>query len=564
MVITDSGLVAGRAVRTTAWVVAAAIPVLFLTVFFLYPVAAIVGRGLFSGGTLDLGAFAEVLAKPRTQKVVGNTLLQASVGTGISLILGVPTAFVLYKRAFVGRKLLRTLVFVPFVLPTVVVGVAFRSLMAPGGLLGFMGLDHSLAAILLALVFFNVGLVVRMVGTVWESIDPRAEQAARTLGASPLRATLTVTLPALLPVIGSAAVVVFLFCATAFGVVLVLGGSKFATIEVEIWLQTTQFLDLRTAAVLSIIQFAVVILVLWASRFLQRRQDGFLKLADGTVAAPGLRLGRFGSSLDRVGVIIALMSGAIILLPLTSLFVRSFQREGRWTFQNYVALWTGGSRALTVSVADAAVNSLRIAVDATFIAVLIGVTVALILSRRPSSKVARKAMSVLGAVVMLPLGISAVTVGFGFLIALDRPPLDLRSSLILIPIAQALVATPLVVRAVLPILNGINPRLHQAAATLGASPGRILLTIDGPLMLRSVGLAAGLSFAISLGEFGATSFLARPDRPTLPVVIYRLLNRPGDGNYEMAVAASVVLALAAGLIMTAAERLQPNTSGDQR
>ncbi|WRS30644.1 iron ABC transporter permease [Actinomycetaceae bacterium MB13-C1-2] len=550
--------------RVAVWLLVLAVPVVFLVVFFAYPVLTIVGRGLFEGGSLDFGAIGEVLSRPRTLRVIGNTLVQATVGTGVSVALSIPTAFVLYRRSFPGRKFLRSLLLVPFVLPAVVVGVAFRALLAPHGPLGFLGWDRTLMAILLALVFFNVGLVVRMVGTVWESLDPRAEQAAQTLGASPLRAALTVTLPALFPVIGSAAVVVFLFCATAFGVVLVIGGSQFATIEVEIWLQTTQFLDLKTAAVLSIVQFGVVILVFWLSSLMRGRQSPPLALADGTVPAPRLRLGKGGSALDRVCTGIALLTGTLILLPLATMLIRSFRKDGAWTLGNYVALGTRGSQALTVNVWDAAINSLRIAVDATAIAVVVGVTLALVLSRRPRNSGARRAMGLLGAFVMMPLGVSAVTVGFGFLISLDRPPLDLRSSLILIPIAQALVATPLVVRSVLPILNGINPRLHQAAATLGASPTRILLTVDGPLMLRSVGLAAGLSFAISLGEFGATSFLVRPDRPTLPIVIYRLLGRPGDGNYEMAVAASVILAIVAGTVMTLAERLQPSTSGPTR
>ena len=146
----------------------------------------------------------------------------------------------------------------PFVLPTVVVGVAFRSLLVSGGPLGFLHLDGTFAAIVAALVFFNYAVVVRAVGGLWERLDPRAEQAARALGASPWRAFRTVTLPALTPAIASAASLAFLFCATAFGTVLVLGGLQFGTIETEIWIQTTQFLDLRAAAVLSVVQLVVV------------------------------------------------------------------------------------------------------------------------------------------------------------------------------------------------------------------------------------------------------------------------------------------------------------------
>jgi len=140
---------------------------------------------------------------------------------------------------------------------------------------------------------------------------------------------------------------------------------------------------------------------------------------------------------------------------------------------------------------------------------------------------------------------------------LNRPPLDLRSSWLLIPIAQAMVALPLVVRTLLPILRAIDPRLHEAAATLGATPARVLASIDVPFALRGLGLALGFAFATSLGEFGATSFLARPDRPTLPVAIFRLIGRPGAENFGAAMAASVVLAVLTGAVMALAELVGP-------
>jgi thiamine transport system permease protein len=156
---------------------------------------------------------------------------------------------------------------------------------------------------------------------------------------------------------------------------------------------------------------------------------------------------------------------------------------------------------------------------------------------------------------MLPLGVSAATVGFGFLIALDRPPLDLRTSPLLVPIAQALVATPLVVRLILPTLRAADDRLRQAAAVLGASPVRVWLTVDLPLMNRALAGAAAFAFAVALGEFGATSFLARPDRATLPIVIGKLIGRPGAANAGMAFAAGVVLALLCAGCVLVVDRL---------
>ena len=171
-------------------------------------------------------------------------------------------------------------------------------------------------------------------------------------------------------------------------------------------------------------------------------------------------------------------------------------------------------------------------------------------------------MSALDTVFMLPLGVSAVTVGFGFLITLDRPPLDLRSSLLLVPIAQAVVAIPLVIRTVLPVLRAIDQRQREVASVLGANAWRVFRSVDAPILGRSLGLAVGFAFAISLGEFGATSFLARPDAPTLPVVIFRLIGRPGAENFGTAMAAAVVLAAATATAMALAERMRVVTASE--
>lgn len=531
--------------------VAALVPLAFLAIFFAWPVGSLVARGFVTDGAVDFSGFAEVLARPRTRRIITLTFLQATLGTVAAVLLGVPGAYVLYRVRFPGQRLVRAFVAVPFVLPTVVVGVAFRSLLAEGAPLGALGLDGTLTGIVLALVFFNYSVVVRTVGGMWSRLDPRATEAAATLGASPTRAFLTVTLPALTPAIASAASVVFLFCATAFGVVLILGGQRFGTIETEIWVQTTQFLDLRAAAVLSVAQLLVVAVALGAAGRARAARERSLQLRSAWTSP--LRFRRDAIPLAMTAAVVL----GLLALPLVNLVVRSFRTPAGWSLDNYRNLaTTGGPNALTVTVWEALANSLRIAVDATVLAVMLGVLVAVVVSRHPRGVAARRVIAGLDAVFMLPLGVSAVTVGFGFLITLNRPPLDLRSSLLLIPIAQAIVALPLVVRTVMPVLRAIDPRQREAAATLGAGPFRVFATIDGPHLVRALGLAIGFAFAISLGEFGATAFLARPDRPTLPVVIYRLIGRPGLENLGMALAACVILALLTAVVMSVAERLR--------
>ncbi|GAA1876491.1 iron ABC transporter permease [Myceligenerans crystallogenes] len=561
-----AGSVTGRQLVVAAcWGAAVLVPLLFLGLFFAWPVAALVARGFVADGALDLSGFTEVLSRPRTWRLVGLTLAQSALGTVISVAAGLPVAFLLYRRTFPGRTFLRGLVTVPFVLPTVVVGVAFRNLFVSGGVLGFLGLEETLGGIVVALVFFNLAVVVRTVGGLWERLDPRAAEAAAALGAAPARVWRTVTLPALAPAIISAASVVFLFCATAFGVVMVLGGPRYGTVETEIWSRTKDFLDLRSAAVLSILQLVVVSVALaLAARGRSRREQALHLVGERSAARPLRR-----SPGDAAVVsITAVVVGGLILLPLGGLALRSFQGpDGAFGLANYVALGTTGERdALTVTVWEALGNSLSTAAWACGIAVVVGGLVALIGSRRPRAPGARRAVSLLDGLFMLPLGVSAVTVGFGFLVTLDQPlgiQYDLRTSAALVPIAQSVVAVPLVVRTVLPVLRAIDPRLREVAGTLGASPGAVLRTVDLPLAARSLGLAIGFAFAVSLGEFGATSFLVRPDADTLPVVIFRLIGRPGAENYGMALAASVVLAVVTATVMMLAERLRGDDGGGE-
>ena len=559
-----------RAGRYLAWTLAVVVPLAFLGVFFALPVGTLVLRGFVRDGALDLSGFAEVFGRPRTWRIIGLTIGQATAATAIAVVLGIPGAYLLHRCDFRGRAALRAFVVVPFVLPTVVVGVAFRSVLSDSGPLGPLGLDGTVVAIVAALVFFNYAVVVRTVGGFWAHLDPRTEQAARALGAPPWRAFMTVTLPALGPAIASAAAIVFLFCATAFGVVLVLGGTRYGTVETEIWVQTTQFLDLRAAAVLSVVQLVVVAGVLAVAGRARSQRERALQLGAAERTVHPVRLALRGPQRRSGDLLAVAVTGVVVVgllaLPLATVLVRSFRTPSGWGLGNYVNLGTtGGANTLSVTVWQAALTSLRIALDATVMAVVIGGLVALVVSRRPRATGARRAVRLLDGVFMLPLGVSAVTVGFGFLVALHRPfglDLDLRSSPVLIPIAQAVVATPLVVRTVLPVLRAIDTRLHEAAAVLGASPGRVVASVDWPIAARSLGLALGLAFAVSLGEFGATSFLARPDRPTLPVVIFRLIGRPGADNLGMALAASVLLALMTAAVMALAERLRAGGAGE--
>jgi len=529
-------------------------PVLVVGVFFVLPVSGMLARGFWPDGAFDPGGVGEVLTRPRVARVAWFTVWSAGLATAIAVLLGLPVAFVLHRLALPGRRLIRAALLVPFVLPTVVVGVAFRLLLGEAGPLGFLGLDGTPVAIIAGLVFFNVAVVIRAVGAAWESLDTRPAEAAAALGATPVQVWWTVTLPALRPAIVSAASVVFLFCATAFGIVLTLGGVRYATVETEIYLLTTTLFDLQAAAALSVLQLVVVVALLGLAARLRATPDA--TAGRSTARARRIRSG------DAPAIAVTALVLAAVAAPIATLVLGSFHTDAGWSIANYRALTgVGSNEALLVPVTDALLTSVRTAIDATWMALAMGLSVAVLVTRRSQTRAERRARGILDAFFMLPLGVSAVTLGFGFLITLDHPPLDLRDSPLLVPIAQALVALPLVVRTLVPVLSGIDDRQRQAAASLGASPWRALLAVDLPVVWKPLLAASGFAFAASLGEFGATSFLARDEHPTVPVVIFRLIGNPGELNYGMALAASVVLATATAVVMLAVERLRVPSVG---
>jgi thiamine transport system permease protein len=496
------------------------VPLGFLALFFVYPLAAILERGLRADGRL--ASPLDVLTDPLTREVVWFTAWQAAASTVLTIAVSLPAAYVLGRYDFAGRGLVRALVVVPFVLPTVVVALAFLALLPDD-------LERGWAPILVAHAFFNVAVVVRVVGTFWAGLDPRVTEAAATLGAGPARRLREVTLPLLAPSLAAAAAVVFLFSFTSFGVVLILGGPGYTTIEAEIYDQAVRIFDLRAAAVLSLVQLLCVAVTVWVTL----RLEGRLAVA-GHLASERDTLRRPSSRRERAVVVASLGGLAVFLgLPLAVLVERSLAVGDGHSLEAYRAL-ARPTTALLATPWEAVVNSVVYAAVAAAIAVVIGGLAAFAVAAPRGSRL-------LDGLLMLPLGASAVMLGFGFVIAFDEPPLDFRASRWIVPVVQALVAIPFVVRIVAPTLRSIDERQREAAALLGASPARVRREIDLPIVGRALAVGAGFAFAISLGEFGATVFLARPESPTLPVAIFRFLGRPGELNAGQAYALAVVL-----------------------
>ena len=544
--------------------VGVALPLVFFACFFLWPVLSIVSLGFFGTNVFDFGLTGQgqtsgfmglskiisILSDSVVLNSVWYTVFLATVSSLCSLFLGLP--YVFYKLDFSTRKFWRTVIMVPFVLPTTVVGVAFRGFFAENGLLGFLNLDGSVVAIVIAMVFFNVCVVVRIVGMFWQGFDHRLLDAARLLGADSFRVFRTILLPALTPSIISAFCVVFLFCSTSFGVVLIMGGSVISTVETQIFISTTQFLDLETASVLSVLQFVLVAVVLFVtSRYgcvNVFKQELFVSKKSARTLRKPVRQ-------DWLLVVFAFLVVLVLFIaPMLNLVLKSFVRNGEYGLVNYVDLFsTDLSLTSSISVWQACVNSFLIAVTAAFIAVVVGFFVSFVVSRRKTG-VSSRVRGLFDLMFVVPLGVSAATVGFGFLITVNVLVYDTVFQWLLLPVVQASVAVPLVVRSVLPVVRGIDVRQIEVSYMLGASLWRSFITVEGVYFFHALLGAFGLALAVSFGEFGATAFLFRPDGATLPVLIYSLVAKPFAVQQGMANAACVVLVLFSASAMMIGQR----------
>ncbi len=542
------------------------LPLLFLAVFFVSPLISVFK--LAGEAAVEAGPQAGLLGK--IARPLGFTIYQAALSTLVTVAVGLPAAYIFGRYNFTGKGLLRVLTTLPFILPTVVVAAAFNALIGPRGWINLLLMSlfdlavpplqmlNSLPAIILAHVFYNTTIIIRVVGSAWSQLDPRVEQASRVLGATPLRTLVEVTLPLLRPAIFAAGLLVFLFDFTSFGVILLLGGPQFATLEVEIYIQALHMLNLPLAGLLSAVQLLGSLLLTTAySRVSQKMNVPLAPRLQGE----GMRRLRGWREKLLVGFSITMLAG-LLILPLAALGARSVVRleadrgargevQTGLTLDYYRELFVNRRQSLFyVPPIEAARNSLAYAGTT----VLISLTLGLLASSALASNA--RINRLLDPLLMLPLGTSAVTLGLGFIVVFNIPPFDPASFPLLVPLAHSLVALPFVVRTLLPALKSIPTSLRQAAAVLGASPVRVWWEVDLPIVARAALVSAVFAFTVSLGEFGATSFLARPETPTLPVAIYRFIGQPGALNYGQALAMSTLLMVICGLGILLIERVR--------
>ncbi|MBF0572200.1 MAG: iron ABC transporter permease [Desulfamplus sp.] len=574
------------------------IPFLFLMLFYFYPLAGIFIRSFFDQNNFTLQGilsfnllnFLKIFKSSRILSIIWFTFWQASLSTILTLIVALPCSYVMGTFEFKGKKLIMTLATLPFVLPTIVVAASFQiipSLIQDMALLllnsqvvnlllgdilknslldnQFLNVfknEYPIVMIFFAHVFYNFSVVLRITSSFWSSFSKDMKEAASILGASSFQIFFKVTLPLLRPAIFASAMLVFIFCFSSFGVVLILGGPSFSTIEVEIYRQAAHLFNLPVASTLSLSQ----ILFTFGMMLLYTRMQK--KIAMFTPESEKFSLKKPCSAIEKLLVSLSILFILLLCgLPMVALLLKSIYYKGTLSLIFYRELFLNSSGSIFyVSPVVAISNSLIFASITLIMALIVGGCAAILIKQcsykdqnlgiNINSRINRKLTikkyisslqilfgKMLEPIFMLPLSTSAVTLGFGMIITLDKPPLNLRTSLFLIPIIHTLVAFPFVVRAVLPALKSIPLSLKEAASIMGASPFRVWLHIELPIIARALSIGAVFAFTVSLGEFGAALFAARPEFTTMPITIYKLLGQPGIMNYGQAMAMSSILML---------------------
>jgi thiamine transport system permease protein len=519
---------------------AAVLTGLVLLVVFYYPVGTVFVESVVVGGRVTLAPLGGVLGSEfYLADILGFTAYQALLSTAASVALGLPGAWILARFEFPGRRTLRSVTILPFVLPSIMVAIGFVATFGRQGTLnaalalvglGPVELLFTLEAVVVAHAFYNAPLVIRVVTASWESVDARAVETARSLGASPTRAFRDVVLPQLLPAVAVGATLTFVFTFASFPIVLALGGFELATVEVWIF-KLVSDLEYAEAAALATVETAISLGLTYAYLRYEARvaagseAEGARPLPRRRLLPPSLGLRELGPRLAVVGY--AGVAVVVFVGPVASMLLASVTGAEGLTLAHYrfLAERQVAGADFQVRPLPAVRNSVLFGVATVAAALPMGVVVS-VLSARGGWR--GRAVDTLA---MAPLAVSGIVVGLGLLrgLVFGVDVLGHRvvvTGAVAIVAAHAVAAYPFVTRNVAPLLSRLDPRLVESARSLGASRARALWDVELPLVAAGVVAGAAFAFAISVGEFDSTVILASGSGSyTMPVAVERFLGR---------------------------------------
>lgn len=475
------------------------------------------------------------------------SLAQAGLTCVLAFLFGLPIAWVLARFDFPGRAAALRLLMLPFVMPTLVAAMGVLAIWGvrgvPGQWLAEHGWDLSESPWLLIYgnLFFNLCLVIRAGVDALENVSASRVAAARSLGASPWRAFWRVEWPAIAPWLASALCLVFLYCFSGLGLALVLGGHRYATVEVEIYTLVAHELELQQAGVLAVSMLFVTGVIALAYAAIER------KLAAPGRIVPVMRRAA-GGSLERMAIGVAMLVLLLVcgapLLVIAWRAALAFGSGAGWSVLGDPQTWLAMG------------NTLRFTLAAVVMATLLGLLHALAGHALEEQRLRESAAPwgvVWRAAGYLPYVVSSVTVAFGLLLLYPQ----WSASLVMLMAAYTLLAYPFVARSITAGLDSMPRQYLQAARTLGASPWRAWWRVSLPLLQPALRRGVAFAAATALGEFAVTLFLSRPEWTTLTTLIYQHLGRPGAANLETALVLAfvlMVLALSAFVFIEGAGR----------
>ena len=541
-------------------------PLLFLSIFFFYPLISILTEGLSDEeGIFTLGHIQSILSDRYILRVIAFTVEQALLSTLASILLGLPGAYLLARYDFRGKSIVKAITTVPFVLPSIIVVLGFVIFFGNNGVLNraFMGafnlenpplkILYSMKAIILAHTFYNFPICILLVSAVWSRINPNLEKAALSLGARGGRLFTNILLPQIMPGILAASALIFIFCFTSFAVILVLGGGpKYTTIEVTIYRLAKVSLDLKAGSALAIIESVLSILFMYIYIKFQQKVSFAEKVNlqyERKKLASILR-----SPYGILAVLYIIITFLLIIAPMLAVIGRSFMGRSDWTGRTsftlewYKRIFTDiETGSIAIPYLSVIKNSLFFGLTTVLFSLPLGTAIAYITTRKNF-----RGRGVLETVTMLPLGISSIILGLGYIKAYQTFPLDITGKWYAIAFAHTIIAYPFVIRSVTAVFRKINPRLIQAALSLGATPWKAFWRVELPLIKSGIIAGATFAFAISIGEINATLMLYNPNLTTLPVAIYRLIS---SYNYFGACALGTILMVICFLVFLLIDKI---------
>jgi thiamine transport system permease protein len=516
---------------------------IFMLGLFIVPMAFTLSNAFIVDSRFSLSALAKVAANPYNLRILGFSLLQAFLSSLLSLSLGIIGSYVLAAYSFRLKSLVRVVYSVPFVLPSILVVLGFVIFWGNSGFLNsllerLLGTDepvikvlYSFPAILMAHAFYNYPVAVNIISSTWEAMDNRVEMAASSLGAGRVKAFLTVTLPRLKASIISAGSLIFLYCFTSFAIILVLGGGpRFTTMEVEIYRKAKLSMDISSASVLCLFSLVICLLVLWIYNRAQRKAKMIESFEISSQKLPKIKKSLHKRGLEAFLVYSFIILSLIYILgPLASIFLRAFLSSSSrsasriLSLKAYEKIFSAGSASL-LAIANSSLIALASAIMSTLLALEL------------CAFITKARTAALELVSMLPMAVSSVMLGLGYwMLSRYMGFLDKR---VLIALSHTILSLPFALRTLLPAYRSLPANLRNAALTLGADSRKAFWQVHFPLLWPSVLASLLFGFAISLGELNATLMLGDGRLVTVPVLLYRLI---GSYDYQSACALGSIL-----------------------